>query len=88
MSDAGKMAAQIIVIVAMIGLIIGLLNISGFNGRLAPFLTQPASGPLFFVLGIVAVGAIILGMGLPPGATYFIIVIALSSELIQLLYQR
>ena len=79
MSDAGKMAAQIIVIVAMIGLIIGLLNISGFNGRLALFLTQLASGPLFFVLGIVAVGAIILGMGLPPGATYFIIVIALSS---------
>jgi TRAP-type uncharacterized transport system fused permease subunit len=27
---------------------------------------------------VVAFGAIVLGMGLPPGATYFIIVIALS----------
>ena len=77
--DAGKMSAQILIIVAMIGLIIGLLNISGFNGRLALFLTELASGPLFFVLVVVAIGAIILGMGLPPGATYFIIVIALSS---------
>ena len=77
--DAGKMSAQILIIVAMIGLIIGLLNISGFNGRLALFLTELANGPLFFVLVIVALGAIILGMGLPPGATYFIIVIALSS---------
>ena len=30
-------------------------------------------------LVVVALGAIVLGMGLPPGATYFIIVIALSS---------
>ena len=77
--QAGRMAGQIIVIVAMIGLIIGLLNISGFNGRLALVLTQLATGPLFVVLVVVALGAIVLGMGLPPGATYFIIVIALSS---------
>ena len=79
LAEAGQMAAQILIIVATIGLVIGLLNISGFNGRLALFLTQLASGPLFFVLVVVALGAIILGMGLPPGATYFVIVIALSS---------
>lgn len=78
-SEAGKMSAKIIIIVGMIGLIIGLLSLSGFTGRLALFLTEMANGPLFFVLIIVALGAIVLGMGLPPGATYFIIVIALSS---------
>ncbi len=78
-AEAGKMSAKIIIIVAMIGLIIGLLSLSGFTGRLALFLTEIANGPLFFVLIIVALGAIVLGMGLPPGATYFIIVIALSS---------
>ena len=78
-NDAGRMSAQILVIVAMIGLIIGLMNVSGFNGRLALLLTELASGPLFFVLVVVALGSIVLGMGLPPGATYFIIVIALSS---------
>ena len=78
-NNAGRMSAQILVIVSMIGLIIGLMNVSGFNGRLALFLTELASGPLFFVLIVVALGSIILGMGLPPGATYFIIVIALSS---------
>jgi len=79
LDQAGRMAAQILIIVATIGLVIGLLNVSGFNGRLALFLTELATGPLFLVLVVVALGAIILGMGLPPGATYFVIVIALSS---------
>ncbi|MEH6740260.1 MAG: TRAP transporter fused permease subunit [Sulfitobacter sp.] len=77
--DAGRMAASIVVIVTAIGLIVGLIQVSGFSGRLALLLTQLASGPLPVVLIVVALGAIVLGMGLPPGATYFIIVIALSS---------
>ena len=76
---AGKMAATIIVIVAAIGLIVGLIQVSGFTGRLSLLLTQLANGPLLLTLIVVALGAIVLGMGLPPGATYFIIVIALSS---------
>lgn len=77
--DAGRMAASIVVIVTAIGLIVGLIQTSGFAGRLSLLLAQMASGPLPLVLLVVAFGAIVLGMGLPPGATYFIIVIALSS---------
>jgi len=77
--DAGRMAGAIVVIVAAIGLIVGLIQVSGFSGRLALLLAQLANGPLFLTLVVVALGAIVLGMGLPPGATYFIIVIALSS---------
>lgn len=77
--DAGRMSASIIVIVTAIGLIVGLIQVSGFSGRLSLLLAQLASGPLFSTLIVVALGAIVLGMGLPPGATYFIIVIALSS---------
>ena len=77
--EAGRMSASIIVIVTAIGLIVGLIQVSGFSGRLSLLLAQLASGPLFGTLIVVALGAIVLGMGLPPGATYFIIVIALSS---------
>lgn len=77
--DAGRMAASIVVIVTAIGLIVGLIQTSGFAGRLSLLLAELASGPLPLVLAVVALGAIVLGMGLPPGATYFIIVIALSS---------
>ncbi len=77
--SAGRMAASIVVIVAAIGLIVGLIQVSGFSGRLSLLLAQLSSGPLFLTLIVVALGAIVLGMGLPPGATYFIIVIALSS---------
>ena len=77
---AGKMSALILIIVALIGFLVGLMTYSGFAGRLALFITEAAQGaPLFAVLVVVAFGAIVLGMGLPPGATYFIIVIALSS---------
>ncbi|SLN25323.1 Sialic acid TRAP transporter permease protein SiaT [Falsiruegeria litorea R37] len=78
-AEAGRMSASIVVIVATIGLIVGLIQVSGFSGRLSLLLAQLASGPLFLTLIVVALGAIVLGMGLPPGATYFIIVIALSS---------
>lgn len=77
--DGGRMASTIIIIVAAIGLIVGLIQVSGFSGRLALLLAQLSEGPLFLTLIMVALGSIILGMGLPPGATYFIIVIALSS---------
>lgn len=77
--SAGRMSAQIIIIVASIGLIVGLIQVSGFSGRLSLLLAQLSSGPLLTTLIVVALGAIVLGMGLPPGATYFIIVIALSS---------
>jgi TRAP transporter 4TM/12TM fusion protein len=77
--DAGRMSGSIVVIVTAIGLIVGLIQVSGFSGRLSLLLAQLASGPLFSTLIVVALGAIVLGMGLPPGATYFIIVIALSS---------
>lgn len=77
--DAGRMSAYMIVVVTAIGLIVGLIQTSGFSGRLSLLLAQVAEGPLPIVLLVVAFGAIVLGMGLPPGATYFIIVIALSS---------
>lgn len=79
LTAGGRMAASIIVIVAAIGLIVGLIQVSGFSGRLSLLLAQLSEGPLFLTLVVVAFGSIILGMGLPPGATYFIIVIALSS---------
>ena len=77
--DGGRMAAMIIVIVATIGLLVGLIQVSGFSGRLSLLLAQLSNGPLFVTLIVLALGSIVLGMGLPPGATYFIIVIALSS---------
>ncbi|WP_425101879.1 TRAP transporter permease [Tropicibacter sp. S64] len=77
--DAGRMAGTIVIIVTAIGLIVGLIQTSGFAGRLSLMLAEAADGPLLLVLLVVAFGAIVLGMGLPPGATYFIIVIALSS---------
>ena len=77
--DAGRLSASITVIVAAIGLIVGLIQLSGLAGRLSLLLARLADGPLVVVLIVVALGSIVLSMGLPPGATYFVIVIALGS---------
>jgi TRAP-type uncharacterized transport system fused permease subunit len=47
---AGRMAASIVVIVTAIGLIVGLIQVSGFAGRLSLLLAQLADGPLPLVL--------------------------------------
>ena len=77
--EAGRLSASITVIVAAIGLIVGSIQLSGLAGRLSLLLVQLADGPLVVVLVVVALGTIVLSMGLPPGATYFVIVIALGS---------
>lgn len=77
--EGGRMAALIVIIVTAIGLVVDLIQMSGFSTRLSLLLAQLATGPLFSVLIAVALGSIVLGMGLPPGATYFVIVIALGS---------
>ena len=45
-----------------------MIQVSGFAGRLSLLLSQLANGPLFTTLVVVALGSIVLGMGLPPGA--------------------
>lgn len=70
-ATAGKMSAGIVVIVTAIGLIVGLIQVSGFSGRLSLLLAQLASGPLPLVLVVVALGSIVLGMGLATWCDLF-----------------
>lgn len=67
---AGKGALVVIVSTAMAGIIIGVIDFTGIGDRLASSLVSLGGDYLFLVLGLIAVVAIILGMGMPPVPAY------------------
>ena len=78
------MAASIIVVVAAIGIIVGLINQTGIGNDFGRLLSSLTGDSIFVILLITAVGALILGMGLPPGATYFLIILSIGNSMAQL----
>lgn len=67
---AGKGALVVIMSTAMAGIIIGIIDFTGIGDRLASSLVALGGNHLFPVLGLIAVVAIILGMGMPPVPAY------------------
>lgn len=67
---AAKGALVVIMSTAMAGIIIGIIDFTGIGDRLATGLVAYGGDHLFPVLGLIAVVAIILGMGMPPVPAY------------------
>ncbi|MCC6001249.1 MAG: TRAP transporter fused permease subunit [Pararhodobacter sp.] len=79
--DAGRTAATIMIIVAAIGFVIGVINMSGIGLRFAEGVLSLADTSLFLALVLVAGACLIMGMGVPPGAAYLLIAIVLGPAL-------
>lgn len=69
--EAGaKSSLVVITSTAVAGIIIGIIDFTGLGDRLASSIVSMGGDHLFLVLGLVAVVAIILGMGMPPVPAY------------------
>lgn len=79
--DAGRTAATIMIIVAAIGFVIGVINMSGVGLRFAEGVLALADTSLIMALVLVAGACLIMGMGVPPGAAYLLIAIVLGPAL-------
>jgi len=75
---------EIGVIVALAGLIIGIVNYTGLGFLLSVSMVQLAGGNVYILMFIVAGASIILGMGMPTAAVYVLLAILLAPALIQL----
>jgi len=73
LSTTGAIAVDIIVIGAMAGLLIGVIEITGLSFGLTFLLVQVGQGSLFLLLVLTAVVSIVLGMGMPTTAIYLIV---------------
>lgn len=80
----GENAAQIILAVAAVGIVVGVLNLTGLGNRFAALISQTASDNLFMALVATMVGCLVLGMGMPTVPAYLIIILVMGPGLSEL----
>jgi TRAP-type uncharacterized transport system fused permease subunit len=80
----GEQCARIMVAVAAIGIIVGVMNLTGLGIRFSNMVLAFAGTNLFVALVLMALASLVLGMGLPTIPAYVIIVIIMGGAIEQL----
>jgi TRAP transporter 4TM/12TM fusion protein len=84
LEKTGAGLLELTLVVAVAGLIIGVVQFSGLGFILPVILGRLAGGNLFLLLIIIGVANIILGMGMPTVAVYVLLAVLMAPALIQL----
>ncbi len=79
--SAGLISAQLVVIVGAVGIVIGVLNLTGVGLRFASLLSSLAEDQLIISLILMAIACLLLGMGMPTVPAYLIIVLVMGPSL-------
>lgn len=79
--SAGLISAQLVVIVGAVGIVIGVLNMTGVGLRFASLLSSLADDQLILSLILMAIACLLLGMGMPTVPAYLIIVLVMGPSL-------
>ena len=85
-SSAGKLFAELITILAGVGLLVGALSVTGLSGTIANDLIYIAGGNPLVLLLMGAMTSFILGIGMTVTAAYIFLAVALAPALIQLCF--
>ncbi|MEO3388684.1 TRAP transporter fused permease subunit [Mesorhizobium sp. CAU 1741] len=78
LSSAGLAAAQVLIAVGAIGILIGVMNMTGLGLRFAGVMLDVAGESLFLALIMMMLGSLVLGMGMPTVPAYLIIVLVMG----------
>ncbi len=81
---AGEASADIIIIGAAAGIILGILDATGLAFGLTLILVDVGENNLFLLLFLTAIVSIILGMGMPTTAIYFLLAVLVAPPLVKL----
>jgi TRAP transporter 4TM/12TM fusion protein len=84
MADAGENSLSIAGIVGTIGIVIGVLNMTGLGLRFSDIIINASGGNLFLALVLVTFASWILGAGLTATSSYVIVAIIASPALVEL----
>ncbi|MFV0383957.1 MAG: TRAP transporter permease [Paracoccus sp. (in: a-proteobacteria)] len=76
--DGGMASAAIIVAVAAIGIVIGIMNMTGLGLRFAGVMQDVAGESLFLSLVMMMLGSLVLGMGMPTVPAYLIVILVMG----------
>jgi len=75
LQKGGAQCAQIMVAVGSIGIVIGVVSLTGVAGNFGTLVSELAEGSLFVALVVTAAACLLLGMGLPTLPAYLFIVL-------------
>ena len=76
--------AQVAIVVAVIGVLVDILVVTGFAQKLSFAMLDMAGGELWLLLIIAAVSCIAFGLGLPTSAAYILVALLGAPALIEL----
>ncbi len=79
--SGARISAQLVVIVGAVGIVIGVLNMTGVGLRFASLLSSLADDQLILSLVLMAIACLLLGMGMPTVPAYLIIVLVMGPSL-------
>ena len=84
LTGAGRSAVEIIMVTAGAGIVIGVLNLSGFAYALSLILITFAGESVLVLLALAALASIVLGMGMPTVGVYVLLATLVAPALEQL----
>lgn len=88
LEDCGRSVAAISAATACIGIIIGIINLTGFGGKLSGTLILMAGGSKVMLLILTMIASLILGMGITPTGVYILLAGAVVPGLIMAGFDR
>ena len=84
LADSSKDIMIIACVCGAIGIVIGIIGLTGLGHKFTSILLDMAGGNLFFTIVLVAVAATVLGMGAPIAAVYIILAVLVPPALMEL----
>ncbi|MBR9879957.1 MAG: TRAP transporter fused permease subunit [Gammaproteobacteria bacterium] len=78
LSGAATASAKILVAVAAVGVVVGVMNLTGLGLRFASAAQALSEGSLLLSLLVMALACLVLGMGMPTVPAYLIIILVMG----------
>ncbi|MGB9860521.1 MAG: TRAP transporter permease, partial [Moorellaceae bacterium] len=82
--EGAKAAIQVATTCALVGIIVGMIELTGLGVKLSQGLIALSGGSLPVLLLVTMAASLILGMGLPPSACYITLAILVAPTLVQM----
>lgn len=84
LAKAGRACASILVAVGCIGVVLGVLNLTGLGLSFASLIAEYSRSSLLMALFVTAFACLVLGMGMPTLPAYLIIILVLGPVMTQM----
>ena len=79
--EAGRASAALMVVVAAVGFVVGVVNMTGVGLTLAQGILALSGASLTLSLVLVALGCLVLGMGVPSAPAYLVVAVVMGPAL-------